>query len=452
MPKEDTVSEVSDVSGKSEKSAYHPQIEGFTDFDRGEEKPVGEEGEGEEDKQKEYGALNFMSDQELIDYANELEVSIRYLEVENEIFWVFLEKYSPQALEGLEQKIMSATIAAIKRAPSGTTKINSKSSSDSSLTSLTRKKSSIVESMPSITNLIEGKGPKINLSTKTDMVTRTLEQAQAAHDDFIKKALRTKRNLKSELEEFVIRETDLKYARNQFEYNIVINGVEKLTGKIPAEKWLRYMDEWLRGSMLAMEKLRLRIAALKSQYKKLTKTYIQRKELGANVHTVDFDQLEIANKHLLIKIDQKQVHLVELKKMNGGANLVLSKHKKILLQQQIDFNKLRKDIEAKEQQIDELEEEFVKVEEERNIARSKFEYFKKFKSSHRVPDIVEYVVLKKEIDEINKNIKIWQRRKNIQEISLNASIREIKHITGSSVVDPAWIEDPVTDTEFEFNY
>lgn len=69
-----------------------------------------------------------------------------------------------------------------------------------------------------------------------------------------------------------------------------------------------------------------------------------------------------------------------------------------------------------------------------------------------MPDIVEYVVLKKEIDEINKNIKIWQRRKNIQEISLNASIREIKHITGSSVVDPAWIEDPVTDTEFEFNY
>ncbi|CAG9855004.1 unnamed protein product [Phyllotreta striolata] len=437
------------TTAASEKSGYQPKVEHFENFD--DEAVGGFEGEGEEgDRREDFGILEFMTDAELLDYANELEVTIRYMEVENDVFLFFVNEHCPHVLENLEQMISQATQLALKQAPLGTLK-EVEPQSDSSEGSLPQKSVVLMEQMPKIANLITGRGPKVSVTTKIEMVTKKIENAIALHDEFTKKALRTKRNLKAELEEFNIRESDLKYAKNQFEFNVIVSGVEKLTGRIPAEKWLRYMDEWIRQAMLSMEKLRLRISSLKSQYKKLSTNYYQRKELSATVHAVDFDQLEIANKHLLLKIDQKQLYLIELKKMNGGANLVLSRHKKVLLSQQMEFNKLVKDIESNERLIESLDEEYFKIEAERDFAREKFENFKKFKSEHRVPDIVDYVVLKKEIDEINKNIKIWQRRKNIQEISLNASLREMKHITGSRVIDPSWIEDPMTEEElFEF--
>ncbi|XP_056633875.1 coiled-coil domain-containing protein 113 [Diorhabda sublineata] len=372
--------------------------------------------------------------------------------LENSVFMDFLKNYSPSALEGLEQMLNYAISISTKQIPSSGAVVpeNIASDTESTVDSVKSKRNFRIESIPSINNLVEGRGPKINISTKTDMIVKAIEETQQNLDIYIKKSLRTKRNLRSELQEYGIRENDITESRNSFEFNIVTHGVDPLTQRIPAEKWIRFMEEWLKSSALIMEKLRLRTASLRIQYKKVSAVLIQRQELGKNVHAVDFDQLEIDNNHLQEKIEQNQIHLLEMKKMNGGANLVLTKHKKYLLRQQMDFNKLQRDIEQKEKQIEELDEEYVKVEAEKEVAKEKFMRFKDFKDKYRVPDVMEYVVLKKEVDELRKNIKILQRRKNIQDISLNASIRQMKNLTGSAVVDPSWLEDPPPEIEDEW--
>ncbi|CAH1260223.1 unnamed protein product [Diabrotica balteata] len=411
---------------------------------------VEEEQEQQQPLQPPKDPLDELTYQQLVDLVNNMEDENRHLQLENTVFMDFLKNYSPSALDGLDTMINYALSLASKQTTLGvkssSLSATSRSSTAGSLGGTSRK-SMVMGSLPSINNLMEGRGPKINISTKTDMIVKAIEETQQSLDNFVKKSLRLKRNIMSDLQEFKMRETDIIDTRNVFEHIVVTQGLDKLTQRIPAEKWIRFMDDWLKNAALAMEKLRLRTASLKLQYKKVSATLIQRQELGENVHAVDFDQLEIENKHLLQKIDQKQIHLIELKRMNGGANLILSKHKKYLLRQQMDYNKIQVGITEKEQQIQELDEEHDKVEEERDKAKEKYENFKVFKSTYRVPDVMDYVVLKKELDELRKNIKIWQRRKNIQDISLHASIRQMKNLTGFSTVDPAWLQDPPPEIE-----
>ncbi|XP_072377438.1 cilia- and flagella-associated protein 263 [Diabrotica undecimpunctata] len=421
-----------------------------TDSESSENAEVEEEQEQQQPLQPPKDPLDELTYQQLVDLVNNMEDENRHLQLENTVFMDFLKYYCPSALDGLDTMINYAFSLATKQTTlavkSSSLSATSRSSTVGSLGGTSRK-SMVMGSLPSINNLMEGRGPKINISTKTDMIVKAIEETQQSLDNFVKKSLRLKRNIMSDLQEFKMRETDIIDTRNVFEHIVVTQGFDKLTQRIPAEKWIRFMDDWLKNAALAMEKLRLRTASLKLQYKKVSATLIQRQELGENVHAVDFDQLEIENKHLLQKIDQKQIHLIELKRMNGGANLILSKHKKYLLRQQMDYNKIQVGITEKEQQIQELDEEHDKVEEERDKAKEKYENFKVFKSTYRVPDVMDYVVLKKELDELRKNIKIWQRRKNIQDISLHASIRQMKNLTGSSNVDPAWLQDPPPEIE-----
>lgn len=70
---------------------------------------------------------------------------------------------------------------------------------------------------------------------------RETEEIQVALDKFIKKSHRAKCNLKAELEEFEIRKTELTDSRDLFENTIVVGGVDPLTQRIPAEKFVRYL-------------------------------------------------------------------------------------------------------------------------------------------------------------------------------------------------------------------
>lgn len=71
---------------------------------------------------------------------------------------------------------------------------------------------------------------------------RETEEIQIALDDFIKKSHRAKSNLKAELEEFGTRGQELLDSRQAFENTVVIGGVDKLTQRIPAEKFLRLLN------------------------------------------------------------------------------------------------------------------------------------------------------------------------------------------------------------------
>lgn len=78
------------------------------------------------------------------------------------------------------------------------------------------------------------------------------------------------------------------------------------------------MEEWLRSAEVTLEKLRLRTSSLYVQFQKVSNQLLAKEELGETLHAVDFEQLQIENQRLIKKIEEKNTHLLELKRMTGS--------------------------------------------------------------------------------------------------------------------------------------
>lgn len=396
------------------------------------------ESEAETEKKN---SLDKLNDQQLINLINEKETELRHLRLENVVFINFLQSNDPGELEGLESLVKFALDKVWKKKDSLFDNLPAPCQDFMRSSCSSARRSIRLDSFNSISSIFEGRGPKINLSQKSDMVLKAMEEVQSKLEIFLKKSHRIKRNVRAELEEYSIRERDIKESIDSFEFNILVQGVDPLTQRIPAEKFVRWMEEWLKSAQLNIEKLRLRTASLKIHYKKVSATLLQRQELGENVHAVDFDQLEIENKHFAEKIELKNIQLIELKRMNGGASLVLTNNKKDLRRLQDEYNGLKAAAAEKEIMIEETGAQCEKIEEEVETAKAKYNDFKKLTISYKVPDVMEYVYIKRQLNDLQNQLKVWYRRKKIQDITINVCLRQLKNITGSSKINRSWLED-----------
>lgn len=128
-----------------------------------------------------------------------------------------------------------------------------------------------------------------------------------------------------------LRETELEETSNTFENVFVLKTLDKFAQKNPAEKFIRFNEELLKKFRLMVDKIRLRTSSLIVEYSKTCAELKTKEEIGKNLEEVDFEQLQIENKHLIDKIEKRSLLLMELKRMNGRANLLLSQNKKQLL-------------------------------------------------------------------------------------------------------------------------
>jgi hypothetical protein len=111
------------------------------------------------------------------------------------------------------------------------------------------------------------------------------------------------------------------------------------TGKVIAERIIRYFEDKIRGKVsqifnrkdAIIEKIRLKNVTLKVQKNKLHLQLKQKEEMGEVLHAIDFDQLQIENKQYLLKIDERNSELLKLKMTAGNTIQTLNSHKVIIL-------------------------------------------------------------------------------------------------------------------------
>lgn len=132
---------------------------------------------------------------------------------------------------------------------------------------------------------------------------------------------RKKCNLLAELEEIKLSSSEREDALEMFEYDVVVSGLDPISQKIAAEKFVKFMSDWMRSAQLCIDKMRLHLATAKQKFKKICVYLEQKKELGENIRTVDFEKIIIENQHFVKKIELKNLNLVELKKMSGNSIL-----------------------------------------------------------------------------------------------------------------------------------
>jgi len=225
-------------------------------------------------------------------------------------------------------------------------------------------------------------------------------------------------NHTANLEELDIRMNEIKKYLYEFERDIIKGAVNPRTKGVLAEKVVRFYDEKIKSKDTLIEKLRLKNSTLKVTKRKLAVQLKQKEEMGEVLHEVDFSQLKIENQQYMDKIDEKNQELLRSKLMAGNTLQVLNKYRKKMNLLTLDEEQLKADIKSKNEMLQKLEAETIKIETERAEAeRINIRTRKKF-SDYKVPGVQNYIEMKTNLIELRKSLKTWENKLSVAQMDL----------------------------------
>lgn len=229
-------------------------------------------------------------------------------------------------------------------------------------------------------------------------------------------------DLHAMLEEVELRISLAKKDIYEFKRDIIIGAEDPRTGKIQAERMLHFMEEQLHDKDTSVEKLKLKNMVLKSQIQKLEHSLTQKEEMGEDLHVIDFDQLKIENQQYLERIEEKNRELLQLKLTTGKTVQILNtlKNKLQHLTKQGEF--LRRQIALRQDQLRKIDGDVERAGKDAKGLESRRQTLRMEEQDPDAPQIMDYVRLKVDLANLEKDRSEWQRKVEI-------STREDEHAT-----------------------
>lgn len=273
----------------------------------------------------------------------------------------------------------------------------------------------------------EDKKKKKNKKNMVSQLTseQKLEIANIVHEDLITEIEAHRKNaekmidtLRAVLEETEIRIGELKRDAYEFKRDVVVGAENNRTGKIMAERVVRYFDDKFKQTDAVIEKLRLKNSTLKSQISKLEATLAQKEEVGDALHYIDFHQLQIENKQYVAKIEERNDELLAVKHASSKTTQALNDYKQRLHVQLENADWLKSEIQTKEGLLIKLENEHKKVQREIfNEKKQKNKLRSQLEEAAEMPDIEDYIAQKRELQNLELVKKNWQKKVEIMEMA-----------------------------------
>lgn len=199
----------------------------------------------------------------------------------------------------------------------------------------------------------------------------------------------------------------------------ILKTISKKKGSILAtQKMMEYIDDMNRQRDNIKDKLRLKNVSLKIQRKKMLLQLRQKEEVSEALHDVDFQQLKIENAQFLEAIEARNQELIHLKLASGTTLQVLHAYK-TRLQRAMEMSiNLEKEISLRNELLEKIERETLQVEEDRAKAEALNKKLRKQLARFRVPPVLLYVREKMLSGDLEKTIRMWERKVEIAEMSL----------------------------------
>uniref|UniRef100_G3RCE5 Cilia- and flagella-associated protein 263 n=1 Tax=Gorilla gorilla gorilla TaxID=9595 RepID=G3RCE5_GORGO len=220
------------------------------------------------------------------------------------------------------------------------------------------------------------------------------------------------------IEEAEIRWSEVSRAVHEFEKDI-LKAISKKKGSILAtQKVMKYIEDMNRRRDNMKEKLRLKNVSLKVQRKKMLLQLRQKEEVSEALHDVDFQQLKIENAQFLETIEARNQELTQLKLSSGNTLQVLNAYKSKLHKAMEIYLNLDKEILLRKELLEKIEKETLQVEEDRAKAEAVNKRLRKQLAEFRAPQVMTYVREKILNADLEKSIRMWERRVEIAEMSL----------------------------------
>ncbi|XP_012503305.1 PREDICTED: coiled-coil domain-containing protein 113 isoform X2 [Propithecus coquereli] len=220
------------------------------------------------------------------------------------------------------------------------------------------------------------------------------------------------------IEEADIRWTEVQKEVHEFEKDI-LKTISKKKGSILAtEKVMKYIEDTNRRRDNMKDKLRLKNISLKVQRKKMLLQLRQKEEGGEALHEVDFQQLKMENAQFLETIEGRNQELIQLKLASGNTLQVLNTYKSKLHRAMEIHISLDKEYLLRNELLGKIERETLQVEEDRAKAEGLNKKLRRQLAEFRAPQVMVYVREKILNGDLEKSIKMWERKVEIAEMSL----------------------------------
>lgn len=281
---------------------------------------------------------------------------------------------------------------------------------------------------------------KLNAEQKCDIAQRELEELKEDIERLKDESERILDNYKAIMEEADIQTAETKKSYYEFNRDIVQGSVNARTNKVVAEKVVRYFEDKIRGRDTLVEKLRLKNSTFRVQKKKLHMQLKQKEEMGEVLHEVDFNQLKIENQQYLEKIDDRNKDLLRLKLMAGNVLQVLNTYKKKLHTLTMESAQLKQEINQRNELSFKIDAETKMVEKERSKALELNQNRRQQLGDYRVPEVLDYVKERASLYELNKTVRMWERKVEIAEMALNTYKKTWKQIQVHNSTE-SWYND-----------
>lgn len=236
--------------------------------------------------------------------------------------------------------------------------------------------------------------------------------------------------LRALMEETEIRTLEVKRDAYEFRRDIVVGAENPRTGKTMAEKVLKYMEDKLTQKDMLINKLLMKNHAHKIAIKKSEMQLKSKAETGDDLQYIDFHQLQIENQQFVIRIEEANQELLDLKKRSGRTVKILNGMKKRLSSLTAEAKFLEDEIKERKALLAKTERDIVKVQEEKESARKEH---KKLRAQSRqtpeMPQVADYVNQKAEQFELEVQKKNWERKLDLAATAVKRIRANIKNGT-----------------------
>lgn len=257
-------------------------------------------------------------------------------------------------------------------------------------------------------------GPReVTLEQKTEIAQQEVEDLKEEIEMTKERSEKLLDRLLAISEECDMRTAQVKKDIYEFRRECVIGGENPRTGKIVAEKIIRYFEEKLRQKDSMVDKLKLKNQALKIQIQKLDKQLGEKEEMGEVLHAIDFDQLRIENQQYMEKIKERTKESVKLKQTAGKTVQVLNSLKGKLTALTSQSAALELQTAEKEQQLASIKDEIRRVQEEKTSAERINRASRKKQTEVKMPQVMDYVHRRVDEDEARRQVESWERKLEI---------------------------------------
>ncbi|XP_011063335.1 PREDICTED: coiled-coil domain-containing protein 113-like [Acromyrmex echinatior] len=360
-----------------------------------------------------------MTETELRQVLENVIYSNVLLRLENDIFERYLMRRNPESVQKITQ-ILETAKRVQKIAPQHS-RISPVTSASGSLANVRDKDSAslLLQFHQLQLQLHFLLNRRLTYMHRIEMVNTEIRELQKKLKKIEQTSTKKKIYLRARIEENQISIHEILKNREEFEENVVQKGVDIITGKIPAEKFIRFIEESLKVVDLIIEKNRLKMATIKCQIRKVKLQLKHRKE-GETLRVIDFEQLKIENKICVQKIDEKNQYLLEMKRNAGRYTITLSKHKKKVDGLMLIMNQVRNKIVSKKQEIVKLQSKQIATKIEIDKEKEQLKSIMELINNFEIPSVVDSIKLRMKLQESQKIHKQLSRQREIHRITFKS--------------------------------